>query len=176
MEAENKQTMTKQARLIKVVLNDEGDHIAISTGDSTFFDRFTAGFLQIADEAAGLPGEYRKIEKKHRSAKELPMYKNVDIARADAEFSRKAVKIIDNLFGEGTLKKYFRKLYDEVPDFLPGAECFVDFFGKIMPVMETLFNRKIDANSKERIESMAGYMHWNRKPHRTVGKKHGRRN
>ena len=162
MDIGHERTVKKEAQLIKIELNDQGDHIAISTGDSTLFDRFMAGFLQIADEAAGLPGEYRKIEKKHRSAKELPMYKNVDIARADVEFSKKSAKIIDNLFGEGTLKKYFRKLYDEVPDFLPGAECFVDFFGKIMPVMETLFNRKIDAAEKARIESMARYMHWNR--------------
>lgn len=136
MEAENKQTVRKEAQLIKIELNDQGDHIVISTGDSTLFDRFMEGFLQIADEAAGLPGEYRKIEKKHRSAKELPMYKNVDIARADVEFSKKAVKIINDLFGKDTLKKYFRQLYDEVPDFLPGAECFVDFFKNIAPVMD----------------------------------------
>lgn len=176
MEAENKQTVRKEAQLIKIELNDKGGHIVIPTGDSTLFDRFMAWFLQIADEAAELPGEYRKIEKKHGSAKDLSMDKVVDITRADVEFSEKTIKIIDNLFGEGTLKKYFRQLYDEAPDFLPGAECFVDFFKNIAPVMETLFNRKIDANSKERIESMAGYMHWNRKPHRTVGKKHGRRN
>ena len=154
MEAENKQTMTKQARLIKVVLNDEGDHIAISTGDNTFFDRFTAGFLQIADEAASLPGKYYGIKKRYGCMKRRSIDKIVDKAKVDSEFSEKAIKIIDNIFGEGTLKKYFRQLYEEIPDFLPDAECFADFFKKISPVMETLFNRKMDAAKKARIESI----------------------
>lgn len=154
MEAENKQTMTTQARLIKVVLNDEGDHIAISTGDNTFFDRFTAGFLQIADEAASLPGKYYSIKKKYGCMKGRSIDKIVDKAKVDAEFSEKAIKIIDNIFGEGTLKKYFRNIYEEVPEFLLDAECIADFFKKINPVMETLFNRKIDAAEKARIESI----------------------
>lgn len=159
MEAENKQTMTKQTRLIKVVLNDEGDHIAISTGDNTFFDRFTAGFLQIADEAASLPSKYFVINKKYGCVKGRSIEKIVDIARVDAEFSEKAIKIIDNIFGEGTLKKYFRQLYEEIPEFLPDAECFADFFKKISLVMETLFNRKMDAAERARIESIIKFYH-----------------
>ena len=163
MDPENNQTMRKQVQLIKIELNDKGDHIAISTGDNTFFDRFTAGFLQIADEAASLPGKYYGIKKKYGRMKSRPIDKVVDIARVDVEFSERAIKIIDNIFGEGTLKKYFRQLYDEVPNFLPDAECFVDFFKKIMPLMEILFNRKMDAAEKVRIESMSKYMHWNHK-------------
>ena len=154
MEAENKQNMRKKAYLIKVVLNDKGDHIAISTGDNTFFDRFTAGFLQIADEAASLPGKYYGIKKKYGCMKGQSTDKIVDKVRVDAEFSEKAIKILDNIFGEGTLKKYFRQLYEEIPDFLLDAECLADFFRKISPVMETLFNRKIDAAEKARIESI----------------------
>ena len=154
MKAENKQNMRKKAYLIKIVLNDKGDHIAISTGDNTFFDRFTAGFLQIADEAASLPGKYYGIKKKYGCMKGRSTDKIVDKVRVDAEFSEKAIKIIDNIFGEGTLKKYFRQLYEEIPDFLPDAECIADFFKKISPVMETLFNRKIDADERARIESI----------------------
>lgn len=159
MEAENKQATRKQARLIKIELNDEGDHIVISTGDNTFFDRFTAGFLQIADEAASLPGIYYGIKKKYGCMKGRSIDKIVDKAKVDAGFSEKAIKIIDNIFGKGTLKKYFRQLYEEIPDFLPDAECFADFFKKISPVMETLFNRKIGADERARIESIIKFYH-----------------
>ena len=89
--------------------------------------------------------------------------KIVDKVRVDAEFSEKAIKIIDNIFGEGTLKKYFRNIYEEVPEFLLDAECIADFFKKISPVMETLFNRKMDAAEKARIESIikSYYKAWN---------------
>lgn len=146
--------MRKNAQRIKIELNDEGDHIVISTGDNTFFDRFTAGFLQIADEAASLPGIYYGIKKKYGCMQGRSIDKIVDKAKVDAEFSEKAIKIIDNIFGKGTLKKYFRQLYEEIPDFLPDAECFADFFKKISPVMETLFNRKVGADERARIESI----------------------
>jgi hypothetical protein len=38
---------------------------------------------------------------------------------------------IDELFGAGTVKKYFRKFYDDNPDFLPGEECIKDFIMNI---------------------------------------------
>ena len=155
---ENDQTVRKTG-LIKIELNDKGDYITISTDDTTLFDRFIAGYLQIANEAERVLKEHKKIEKKYRGMKGHEIAKVTDIARLDVAFSEKAIKIIDSIFGEGTLKKYFRKLYNAEPNFLPSAECFTDFFENIMPVMEKLFNRKINQNEKVRIGSMSKYMH-----------------
>lgn len=146
------------ARLFKIELNDAGDHIDISTADTDLFDRFVAGYRQIADMAEGLPQKYKEIEQKY----EKPcVEKTVEIARTNVGFSEAAIKIIDDIFGESTIKKYFNKLYKELPDFLPGTECFIDFYDQMAPVLERLFERRVDESEKERIRSMGQYLSFN---------------
>lgn len=177
MEAENKQTMTTQARLIKVVLNDEGDHIAISTDDLPLLDRYIAGLKRIGDMTDEMPGKLEKIEKKYQGMKGQSSAAStadrmLETARLNIAFSEEVISIFEGVFGEGVLKKYFRKLYDEVPDFMPEAECFTDFIQKMTPVMEKLFGRKIDV--EPHIYSASRYR--SQKPNRSARKKRGRKN
>lgn len=144
-------------RLFKIELNDAGDHIDISTADTDLFDRFVAGYRQIADMAEGLPQKYKEIEQKY----EKPcVEKTVEIAMTNFGFSEAAIKIIDDIFGESIIKKYFNKLYKELPDFLPGTECFIDFYDQMGPVLEKLFERRVDESEKERVRSMGQYIYF----------------
>ena len=177
MEAENKQTMTTQARLIKVVLNDEGDHIAISTDDLPLFDRYIAGLKRIGDMTDEMPEKLEKVEKKYQGMKGQSSAAStadrvLETARLNIAFSEEVISIFEGVFGEGVLKKYFRKLYEEVPDFMPEAECFTDFIQKMTPVMEELFGRKIDV--EPHIYSVSRYR--SQKPNRSARKKRGRKN
>lgn len=147
------------AELHKIELNNMGDYIDISTTDTDLFDYFVAGYLRIADMAEGLPQKYKEIKQRY----ERPcVEKTVEIARANVGFSEAAIKIIDDTLGKDTIKKYFNKLYKEIPDFMPGTECFIDFYDNIAPILEELLRRRVGDSEKERIRSMGQYVYFGR--------------
>lgn len=146
--------------LVKIELNDMGDYVAISADSQNLFDKFAAGFKHIADLADELPKKLAEIEKKYadRTDFNAVMDKTIESSKESVKFSEEAVNVIDSIFGEGTVKKFFRNVYEEIPDFLPDAECIIDFFEKISPIMEDLFNRKIEGYKKASQERMARYV------------------
>lgn len=145
------------AKLFKIELNETGDYIGISTADTDLFDRFVAGYGQIADMAEGLPQKYKEIEQRYVQS---CVEKTIEISKADVGFLEAAIKIIDDIFGKGTIKKYFNKLYKEVPNFMPRTECFIDFYYNMVPVLEELFGCRVDDSEKERIRSMGQYIYF----------------
>lgn len=141
--------------LFKIELNKWGDYIEIPTTDTGFFDRFVETYRQIVNAARELPGRYREIDE----ARVLTGHENktVEKIRAKVRFCEEAAERIDSVFGQGTLKKYFREHYADIPDFMPGAECFIDFFEEMAPVLENLFGRKVYERDKADIMSMSQY-------------------
>lgn len=87
---------------------------------------------------------------------ESVMKKASAMSEENVRFSTEAVKTIDSIFGEGTIKKYFRNIYREIPDFLPDADCITDFFKQITPVTERIFSRRIEQLNLSR-KRMARY-------------------
>lgn len=96
--------------------------------------------------ADGARNKLKKIERKYKKLKgiEATLKKIEETAKVNVQFSKNTTGIIDNIFGEGTVKKYFRKLYEEDPDFMPGVECFTDFLNQITPVMRNLHEDNTD--------------------------------
>ena len=149
----------KNIGLLKVELNSEGDYIAISADNPIFFDNYAAGFKHIADLADEIPAKLEEIEKRYVGKDDFNsmMDKTLEMSKVNVQFSKEAVSVIDGIFGEGTVKKYFRNIIEEIPDFLPDVDCIIDFFEKITPVIEKLFNRKIENQRKKSKERMAKY-------------------
>lgn len=145
--------------IIKIELNGSGDYIAVSADDSTLFDRFASGYKRISELADEVPKKLDEIEKKYAVAEDekTKIDMTVEMSRVNVDFSNEAVNIVDAIFGAGTVKKYFRDVYEEIPEFLPGAECFVDFFSQISPTMESIFSKKIEERNKKSMERMAKY-------------------
>ena len=142
--------------LYKIELNDMGDYIEISTADAGIFDRFVETYRQIVSAAKELPRRYREIEK----ARVIPGHENktVEKIRANVRFYEESAEKIDLVFGQGTLKKYFREHYEKIPDFMPRTEYFIDFFEQMVPVLEKLFGRKVDERDKKAVKSMSQYI------------------
>lgn len=126
--------------LFKIELNEQGDYVAVPLGNDAFFDCFAQGCKQIDGLAGGICNKLKKIERKYKKLKgfEATLKKIEETAKVNVQFSQNATAIIDNIFGEGTVRKYFRKLYEEDPDFMPNVECFTDFLDQITPVMQKL--------------------------------------
>lgn len=157
----------KSTGLLKVELNSSGDYIVISSDNSVFFDNFTAGFKRIADLADEIPAKLDEIEKKYDGKDDFSssMDKTLEMSKVNVQFSKDAVTIIDGIFGEGTVKKYFRNIMEEIPDFLPDMDCVLDFFEKITPEVEKLFGKKIEDQREKSKARMAKYQpQYHRKP------------
>lgn len=150
--------MSKESKsgLYKIELNDMGDYIEISIADTGLFDSFVETYRQIVSAAKELPRRYREIEK----VRVIPGHENktVEKIRANVRFYEESAEKIDLVFGQGTLKKYFREHYEKIPDFMPGTEYFIDFFEQMAPVLEKLFGRKIDERDKKAVKSMTQYI------------------
>ena len=156
--------------LVKIELNKQGDYTAISLDDSTLFDRFVAGFKHLAQLSDEMPDKIAEIEKKYADKEDFSsaVDRTLEISKVNVSFSKEASKVIDGIFGADTLKKYFRNIYDEIPEFLPNADCILEFFEKITPEMEKLFGRKVEARKAESKARMAKYQPQDhKKPTRT---------
>lgn len=134
----------KDVRLFKIELNGRGDFIEVPVGDEAFFDRFSQGCKQMYGIAGGSRNKLKKIERKYKKLEttEAVLEKIEEEARVQVQFSKRATDIIDNIFGEGTVRKYFRKFYEEDPGFMPNVECFTDFLEQVTPVMKKLSGRR----------------------------------
>lgn len=150
--------MSKESNsgLYKIELNDMGDYIEISTADTGLFDRFAETYRHIVSAAKELPRRYREIEK----VRVIPGHENktVEKIRANVRFYEESAEKIDLVFGQGTLKKYFREHYEKILDFMPRTEYFIDFFEQMVPVLEKLFGRKVDERDKKAVKSMTQYI------------------
>ena len=149
----------KSTNLTKIELIDSGDYIVVSADSPTFFDGFAAGYKRIADLADGIPAKLEEIEKKYQNREDFGavMDKTLEMSGVNVVFSKEAVSTIDGIFGDDTVKKYFRGIYEEIPDFLPDADCIFDFFEQITPVIEKLFDRKIERQQAASKARMAKY-------------------
>lgn len=156
---ENYKFKESEVSLAKIELNSQGDYVMVSTDDSTLFDRFSDGYKHIAELADSIPAKLEEIEKQYEGKEDFPsiMEKTVAMSRVNVGFSKEAVAVVDGILGEGTVKKHFRSIYEEIPDFLPDANCIIGFFEQITPVIEKLFNRKIERQQTASKARMAKY-------------------
>lgn len=142
-------------QIVKITLNKEGDFTAISLKDSTLFDRYTESYKQIAALAETAKESVDKINDNETMDQ---LDRVIAIAKENVRFSETAETIVDRVFGEGTIRKYFREAYEMIPTFRPDPECFIDFYEEATPKMEDLFNRKFEADKASRTARMAKYI------------------
>ena len=145
---------------LRLEVNDDGEYIMISADDATMFDRFASGIRHIVELSDETAEKVEAIEKQYegRTGFDTDMEKVAAISGINVEFSREAVRTVDSIFGEDTVKKVFRSTYNVIPDFLPSVNLITDFFEQVTPHMEKLFNRKLEAQKKASKARMDKYM------------------
>lgn len=143
----------------EIAINRHGDKIFISSGDSLLFDRFVKCFDFIIEQSKLRVAELTEIENrfsgKDDTEDEIKMA--VEMSHVNVDFSTKAIQMIDGIFGEGTVRKYFRDHYEKIPSFLPGVDCFMEFIEKMSPIMEDIFGKLIMERDEASKERMAKY-------------------
>lgn len=163
---EKEKMITSEVDTLRLEVNDDGEYIAISADDSSMFDRFAAGIRHIVELSDQTAEKVEEIEKQYegQTGFDADMEKVSAISGINVEFSREAVRTVDSIFGEDTVKKVFRDTYNHIPDFLPSVNLITDFFEQVTPYMEKLFNRKLEAQEKASKARMDKYMLQDHRP------------
>lgn len=158
-EMEKEKIESGSVEVLEIVLNNAGEYIMVSPDNTVMFDQFVEGIRHIVNLADEMPKKIREIEKQYEGKTDFhsTAAKLKAMSRENVDFSKEAVKTIDGIFGEDTIKKYFRDVYSKIPDFQPSADCIIDFFEQITPPMERIFNRKLDARDKLSKQRMDRY-------------------
>ncbi len=145
------------AEIDEIALNKHGDKIQVSADDAGLFDGFAKGYDSIVKMADEMPDKLKAAEKEFEGKEDSDIEKAVALSRVRVGFCEKAICVIDDIFGEGTAKKSFRDGYEAMPDFLPDEYMFIMFFEKMTPIMEDIFNRKLERQEKDSKARMAKY-------------------
>ncbi len=163
---ETEKMITSEVGTLRLEVNDDGEYIMISADDATMFDRFAAGIRHIVELSDGTAKKMEEVEKQYegQAGFDADMEKVAAIAGINVEFSKEAVRTVDSIFGEDTVKKVFRDTYNHIPDFLPSVNLITDFFEQVTPYMEKLFNRKLEAQEKASKARMDKYMLQDHRP------------
>lgn len=133
--------------LTKVYVGGGDDFIVVSGNDISIIDRF----LSAGEELEALGAE---LDKKGSELGAGDYKGEMEIHR---EFSEKATKIMDGVFGEGTTRKFFGDVYAVIPNFQPDLECFIDFWDSLIPVIERLSEHKVKLERLASKQRMAKY-------------------
>lgn len=159
--------------LEEVEINTHGDKIAISPDDSAMLDNFVKCFDSIVKMSDECAEKIADIEKKYanKDGAENDIAMAVEVSGVNVDFSEKSVAAIDKIFGDGTVRLYFRDHYEKIQNFLPGMACFMDFFTQMSPVMEDVFGKMSKNITQLSKAKMAKYQPQDHKPPQRKGRK-----
>lgn len=139
--------------LVKVNLNDFGDYIMLDPTDASFQVRFInllkwmdekqKELTTLAEEKAKQYEGRQIISQDEDGNNEIDVEQLIDLVEIQTGFYRECAEHIDDLFGQDTLKKYFRVCYEINPAFLPDEDCISDFLEEITPVLNEVFNARL---------------------------------
>lgn len=132
---------TQESNLVKIYLNDKNEYIVLNGGDSKVLDRF-AVFMGWLDE---VQAEIQSWKKGLRSPSGEALSR-AEIMQAESVKSigiyRECAARLDEIFGEGTIRKFFYAYYDRDEDFVPDGECFFDFINAVAPIVGDIYQKK----------------------------------
>lgn len=124
-------------RLVPIVVNKYDDKIYIDINNTTFVNR-VINLYQWFEAKQGEIEKLSAIIEKADFEKDIIGAK--DALEALSNMYAEIGERFDMVFGEGTLRKYFRELYEVFgDDFIPDDECLEDFIDEITPVLNKLF-------------------------------------
>lgn len=145
--------------LQKVYVNEYDDFILINPGDHSFFSKFADFLAWINEEGAELDRIAEETGRKYEGREmisededgntEVDTEQLLELTKIRLDVCRMCNDKVDALFGQDTLKKYFRVSYEVNPDFVPDVDCIFDFVNQITPALEQIYHQRADRISKK---------------------------
>lgn len=156
---ENKKIQFNDERIIKVEINNYGDYIVIAADDPNFFDRFQEMCKIIIELSENASSDIESVEKEFAGKNEIKykLEKSSKLSELNIGFSEDVKKAIESVFGNDLFLKYFKEIYKQIPDFLPDGDCLMEFIDQITPIIEEVFEKKLEARNRINKERMKKY-------------------
>lgn len=140
--------------LVKVEVNDFGDCIYLNPSDASFQTRYLnllkwvnakeKELRELAEQKDKEYGGRSIITKNEDGDPEIDFDQLADLVDIQVGFYRECEEQINGLFGQDTLKKYFKLAYDVNPNFVPDENCIADFLEEITPVLNEVYNTRFE--------------------------------
>jgi len=133
--------------LKKIKCNDYGDYITINVSDASLFERFS----KVYDNLMHVSDEFIKEAEglKEQFGEENTRESIVAACHTNVKYFNRCIEELEKVFGKDSIRKAFRECYEENPDFVPDESCLIEFMEQIVPVMEKLFNEKINKDKRK---------------------------
>lgn len=141
-------------QLRRVELNEFGDFIMINPGDASFSHKFSELIKWLDTKNEELAKLSVEMGERY---KDTPMIHTDEDGNVEVDTDQFSLYVktktdlymecndkVDALFGQDTLKKYFRAFYEINPEFMPDEECIMDFLEEIAPVLEAIYSERFD--------------------------------
>jgi predicted metal-dependent hydrolase len=154
------------SNLLKVILNDRDEFIVINPNDSSFPKKYAEFIDFLESKQLYLEEKAKEYEEKFKG-KEIVATKEDGTTEVDTEqiiilsnlqtsLYEECVEKIDVLFGDGTVRKYFRDFYEINKEFIPDEQCIDEFITNITPVLQEAYNIREDALDSKYSKSRKG--------------------
>lgn len=133
--------------LKKIKCNDYGDYITINVSDASILERFTKVYdnlEHVSDEFKVEAESYKEQFGDDKSRESV-----LAASRINVKYIAKCIEELEEVFGKDSIRKAFRECYEENPDFVPDESCLIEFMEQMVPVMEKLFNEKINKDKRK---------------------------
>lgn len=138
--------------IIKVYLNQQDDFILLDQNDARtvekytklieWFDKKQAVYKQDAEEFSKTFKNRKMVEEKEDGDVNIDTEQLLAFSKLHVNICRECCEKIDELFGTGTIKKYFRTSYEISEDFIPDEDCIIDFFEEMAPIFGEIFGKR----------------------------------
>lgn len=133
----------EESKLVKIEVNDFGDAIFLHPDNANFIESFSQLYKDIFKYADEVQEQGEKLDAEYEGKEDTPEYV-LAYAKLNVGFSEKLISMSENVFGENVLKKYFKEEYDNIPDFIPDVDCFIDFIRQITPIISQVYDVKFN--------------------------------
>lgn len=142
-----------RVQLTKVYVGGGDDYITVSGNDLSMIDRFVVAGNRIVSLAQEMDAKIAEFGNTADNFEEA-----VECIRIRKDFAEKATQEMDMVFGAGATRKFFSDVYAEIPEFIPDAECFMDYFDSFIPVLEKMTEHKVTLEKMASRKRMAKYV------------------
>lgn len=150
----------QEKRIYTLIVNKYDDTIDLPLDDANFVGRFTDLLRWLDTYEVEAQAKEKELEERFngRTAvsedKEGNTVVDMEFLEARVNFNKTIYQAIfdkvEGIFGKDSLKKYFRAQYERVPEFIPDEDAIGDFLEEITPVINTLYDTKMEYKRKRK--------------------------
>lgn len=140
--------VSNETELMSITINEYGEKIYFKSNDSQFLNSFMHMYHHLQKSADEAIKKIADLDAKN-TGEEQDIDYFVEFADINLQYSQEAVRCINSVFGEDTVRKYFKSTYEYIPNYVPGIEPITKMLEQITTIIEKAFNTKIADETPE---------------------------